>query len=105
MSFGDDTLGPSNFWDGKERRSGGPMAATVDRVIADGRSLSRGQLYQQRIKLVANCYPEFLSATIRRAAENAALSIADMIDCRHDSPYVADFVTAIERHVRLEMGL
>lgn len=89
MSFGDDTLDPSNFWDGKERRKVPAGYFAVRDNSALTQEWSR----------------EVFDAAVRRAAENAALSIADMIDCRHDSSYVTDFITTIERHVRQELGL
>ena len=90
MSFGDDTLDPSNFWDGKERRKVPAGYFAVRDNSALTQEWSR----------------EVFDAAIRRAAEKAAQQ--HWAHYHTDEPFGnwdKNLEIMIERHVRQELGL
>lgn len=105
MSFGDDTLDPSNFWDGKERRSGGPMAATVDRVeerLTNEERIARG--WTPEIVVYKFEYSE-IRAAIRRAAEKVSVALGMHPTFRPDCKWCVGRAEIVEKAVREELGL
>ncbi len=91
---------------GPYTRSGGPMAATVDRVMSEAKEALKGpreEMFASSIRIVSIAYGDLLNAAIRRAAVSCAAEHWPKdsdFDC-----YRKELTEQIERHVRRELGL